>query len=145
MFTGRNFHQGDTQWFEIDALPQQANEIDKQFIAKSEKTGHAHALCGDYKMFSLANTEGFFIEVGEGGATLNHTAQSNLTDEYWDLNKVLDIADHRPTVFKKGVYYVGIQKRKKQFAKRTEKRGYQFKFRDDQLSMINSDWENVFD
>ena len=145
MFTGRSFHQGDTQWFEIDALPQQANEIDKQFIAKSEKTGHAHALCDDYKMFSLANTEGFFIEVGEGGATLNHTAQSNLTDEYWELNKVLDIADHRPTVFKMGVYYVGIQKRKKQFAKRTEKRGNQFKFRDDQLSMINSNWENVFD
>ncbi len=143
MFTGRNLHQGDTQWFELNSLPEDATKIEKQFVAKSEKTGHAHALCGDYEMFNVKNTEGFFVKVGEGGATLNHTAQSNLTPEYWDTNKELEIADHKPTRFKKGIYYVGIQKRKRHFAKRAEKFGFQFKFREKEIK--NEYWGNVMD
>jgi len=115
--TGRALHQGDRQWFEVKSLPSTAKPIKKTFIAKSEKTGHAHALCGDYEMFEQKGVDGFFIKVGTDGATLNHTRYQNLTPEYWDNNHLTEIADHKPTIFKKGTYFVGIQKRKKHFSK----------------------------
>lgn len=116
-FTGVNFHQGDCQFFEIDSLPEGIVKKEKTFIAKSEKSGHAHALCGDYEMFEKEGVDGFFIKVGTDGATLNHTGYQNLTEKYWDKNEILPIADHKPTIFKQGIYFVGIQKRKKHFSK----------------------------
>lgn len=121
-FTGKNnLHQGDTQFFSIDCLPKNAKKIEKTFIAKSEKSGHAHALCGDYELFELPNEEGHVIVVGTDGCTLNHTGYQNLTKQYWDKNQVMPVADHQPTVFSPGIYYVGIQKRKKHFSKVWEK------------------------
>jgi len=119
-FTGTAFHQGDTQWFELDALPEGVTRVEKQFIAKSERSGHAHALCGDYEMFTKEGVDGFFIKVGTDGCTLNHTGYANLTPEYWDRNAQLPVADHKPTVFKQGTYFVGIQRRKKHFSKTWE-------------------------
>lgn len=120
-FTENNKHQGDCQFFGIESIPTTAKKIKKNFIAKSERSGHAHAMCGDYEMFEDKDVDGFFIKVGTDGATLNHTGAQNLTPEYWDKNKVLPIADHKPTIFKQGIYYVGIQKRKKHFSKVWEK------------------------
>jgi len=123
-------HQGDVQMFSLSANPTNNGFIAKNFIAKSEKSGHAHALCGDYEQQvitleiergdSVVTEEGFIITVGKGGATMNHTKYENLTKEYWDNNTALPIADHQPTVLGKGIYYIGIQKRKKHFQKAWE-------------------------
>jgi hypothetical protein len=105
-----NAHQGDVQMHSIAKLPANAKKIAKTFFAKSEKTFHAHALCGDYELFE--NEVGSrFIVVGKDGATLNHTAYKNLTTEYWDRNEVLPVADHKPTLLPAGIYHVGIQRR----------------------------------
>lgn len=122
IFNGKfNAHQGDCQIFSIDGLPADAKKIAKTFIAKSEKSGHAHAMCGDYELFELPEEKGFIIKVGHDGCTLNHTGYQNLTTEYWDKNEVLPIADHKPTILHQGIYFVGIQKRKKHFSKVWEK------------------------
>ncbi len=111
--------QGDIQIFSIDAIPTEAKKVPKTFIAKSEKSGHAHALCGDYELYEVEG--GHVIKVGTDGATLNHTGYQNLTPEYWDKNKVMPIADHKPTMLNLGTYFVGIQQRKKHFSKIWEK------------------------
>jgi len=114
-----NAHQGDVQIFSIEAIPNGSKVIQKTFFAKSEKSGHCHALCGDYSLHELEN--GHAIAVGKAGATLNHTNISNLTDTYWDINKETPVADHQPTKLQEGFYYIGIQRRKKPFSKVWEK------------------------
>ncbi len=109
-----NAHQGDVQIFSLGSLPEGAKQVAKQFIAKSEKSGHAHALCGDYEMFEVEN--GHCIRVGSDGATLNHTGFQNLTEEYWDRNEELPVADHKPTRIPQGIYFVGIQRKADPFA-----------------------------
>jgi hypothetical protein len=105
-----NAHQGDVQMHSIAKLPTDAKKVEKTFFAKSEKTFHAHALCGDYELYETeVGTR--FIVVGKEGATLNHTAYKNLTTEYWDRNEVLPVADHKPTLLPAGIYHVGIQRR----------------------------------
>lgn len=113
-FTNKNFHQGDVQVFGISEIPKEAKPLPKQFIAKSEKSGHCHALCGDYEMFEVEN--GHVVAVGSDGATMNHTRHENLTQEYWDKNEALQVADHKPTSIPKGIYFVGIQRKADPFA-----------------------------
>lgn len=112
-------HQGDVQITSISEIPSGVKQIEKTFIAKSEKSGHAHALCGDYELYE--SETGHVIVVGTDGCTLNHTGYQNLTPEYWNTNKALPIADHKPTLLKQGIYFIGIQKRKKHFSKIFEK------------------------
>jgi len=115
-------HQGDVEIFSISALPDNIKELPKTFFAKSEKSGHCHALCGDYKLMETPDIpEAFLVEVGTDGATLNHTGLHNLTSEYWDKNQTTEVADHQPTKLDKGLYIIGIQKRKKHFSKQWEK------------------------
>lgn len=114
-------HQGDCQILSVDGVPSTAKKIAKTFIAKSEKSGHAHAMCGDYELYELENKNGFVIKVGSDGCTLNHTGYHNLTEEYWDKNQVMPVADHKPTILTEGTYFIGIQKRKKHFSKVWEK------------------------
>lgn len=114
-------HQGDVELFSIESIPSFAKQINKTFIAKSEKSGHAHAMCGDYELYELPEQKGHIIKVGSDGCTLNHTGYQNLTQEYWDVNKVMPIADHKPTILQQGIYFIGIQKRKKHFSKVWEK------------------------
>jgi hypothetical protein len=112
-------HQGDVQIFSIANIPANAKKIAKTFFAKSEKSGHAHAMCGDYELFE--SESGHIVKVGSDGATLNHTGYHNLTADYWDKNQLMEVADHKPTVLKEGVYFIGIQRRKKPFSKVWEK------------------------
>jgi|SRR5208337_4311562 len=112
-------HQGDVQIFSIESIPEEAKKVEKTFIAKSEKSGHCHALCGDYDLYELEDS--FIVKVGTDGCTLNHTKLENLTSEYWNKNQVTEIADHKPTILEKGLYFFGIQKRKKHFSKLWEK------------------------
>ncbi len=112
-------HQGDVQIYSIESIPENAKSIEKTYFAKSEKSGHCHALCGDYSLYEVEG--GHVINIGEEGAILNHTQLSNLTKEYWNENKVTKIADHKPTTLVKGTYFVGIQVRKKPFSKIWEK------------------------
>ena len=115
-------HQGDVEIFSIDSLPSNVKTLPKTFFAKSEKSGHCHALCGDYKLMETSDIpEAFLVEVGSDGATLNHTGLHNLTNEYWDKNQVTEIADHQPTVLEKGLYVIGIQQRKQHFKKQWER------------------------
>ena len=107
-------HQGDVQIFSIESIPGGAKKIAKTFFAKSEKSGHCHALCGDYELFEVEN--GHIIKVGSDGATLNHTGFQELTEEYWDKNQLKKVADHKPTSIPQGVYFVGIQRKADPFA-----------------------------
>ena len=116
---GFQAHQGDVQIFEIGSLPTNIKSVAKTFFAKSERSGHCHALCGDYELMEVDT--GHIIKVGSDGATLNHTGYSSLTEEYWDKNQIMPIADHKPTSIPEGIYFVGIQKRKKHFSSVWEK------------------------
>lgn len=101
-------HQGDVQFFSIDKMPENVKKINKQFIAASEKTGHVHALSGKYDMYEY--DDGFIIDVKEE-SILNHTDKNILFGENWNDPKVLPSKDHNPSTIKKGLYYVGIQRR----------------------------------
>ena len=54
-------HQGDVEIFSIDALPKNVNKLTKTFLAKSEKSGHCHALCGDYELMECPDIPGAFL------------------------------------------------------------------------------------
>lgn len=111
-------HQGDTQWFTVDGIPSTAKKLNKQFIAASEKSGNVHALCGNYDMYEYE--DGFVIDVKED-CVLNHTANELLNEKTWTKPVELPERDHRSSVIKKGVYYVGIQRRFDPLAKQMEK------------------------
>lgn len=111
-------HQGDTQWYTIDKLPKSAKKVDKRFIAQSEVSGNVHALCGDYDMYE---TEDGFIINAKKDCVLNHTAQAELSQKAFREAKELPMRDHRSSVIKKGLYYVGIQRRFNPLEKAMEK------------------------
>lgn len=101
-------HQGDTQWFSVDKIPQNAKKIEKQFIAASERSGSFHALFGEYDMFEYE--DGFCIDVKED-CILNHSLQQHLSGKSLDDLVELPKKDHRHSIIKKGKYFVGIQQR----------------------------------
>ena len=101
-------HQGDTQWFSIDEIPENAKKVEKQFLAASEKTGHVHALSGNYDLYEVE--DGFIVDVKED-SVLNHTLKTLLNEKSWNEPKTLPSQDHKPSVIKKGLYYVGIQRK----------------------------------
>lgn len=101
-------HQGDVQFYSIDKLPENAVKVNKQFIAASERTGHVHALSGNYDMYQYG--ENFVIDVKED-SFLNHTQISELNEETWAVPKVLPEQDHKPSTIKRGKYFVGVQRR----------------------------------
>lgn len=109
-FKNNNFHQGDTQWFQIASIPEGAKKVEKQFIAHSERSGSVHALFGNYDMYELE--DGFVIEAHED-CILNHSLKSLLegTGVTLDDAKVLPKKDHRHSVIPKGIHFVGIQQR----------------------------------
>lgn len=112
-YNGQMYHQGDVQIFGVDSLPANARPIAKRFFAKSEKSGHVHALCGNYELYEDPEVEGaFYVRVFGEGAVLNHTLEANTHEPtFFDSRVIAEIADHRPTFFKPGVYKVGIQRR----------------------------------
>lgn len=101
-------HQGDTQWFTIDEIPETAKKIENSFIARSEKSGSVHVLCGDYDMYEYE--EGFIMDVKEP-CILNHTFESNLSQCSIKEARELPLKDHRHSVINPGKYIVGIQRR----------------------------------
>lgn len=110
-------HHGDVQVFSIENIPSNAVKLEKNtFIAKSENSGHAHALCGDYDMYELP-TGGFCVNVKGELAVMNHAKYEILTDKALADPKETAIADHKPVSIPKGVYFIGIQRRVNPFAK----------------------------
>ncbi len=109
-FTGKNLHQGDCQFFEINSIPQNAKKIEKQFIAASEKSGSLHALFGNYDMYELE--DGFVIDAKED-CIINHSLKEVLNGTGVTLNeaKILPKKDHRHSILEKGIHFVGIQQR----------------------------------
>jgi len=107
-FTGNNFHQGDTQWFSIDKLPDDIKKIEKQFIAASEQSGSFHALFGNYDIYE--DKDCFVIDAKEE-CILNHSLKESLRDKSLNIAEVLPKKDHRHTIVPKGIYIVGIQQR----------------------------------
>lgn len=96
----------DVQWFSLAKLPKGAKKVQKQFIAASEKTGSFHALFGNYDMYELE--DGFAVDVKED-CILNHSLKEHVQGISMDQVKELPKKDHRHSVVKKGLYYVGIQ------------------------------------
>lgn len=107
-FQNKSFHQGDTQWFSLESLPNNLKKVEKQFIAASERSGSFHALFGNYDMYE--QDSGFIIDVKEE-CILNHSLKEHLDKEGMNTKKILPKKDHRHTVVPKGVYFVGIQQR----------------------------------
>lgn len=106
-------HQGDCQFFIIDAIPTTAKKINKTFVAESERSGSMHALCGDYEMYvdEDAAPGGFIIDA-KTDCILNHSLQRELASiEALNEAKVLPKKDHRHSVLPAGKYVVGIQQR----------------------------------
>jgi len=103
-------HQGDTQWYSITEIPQNATKVKKQFIAASEQSGSFHALFGNYDMYQV--DDGFVIDAKED-CILNHSLEQELLKNGISLNEaeVLPKKDHRHSIIKKGKYIVGIQNR----------------------------------
>lgn len=103
-------HQGDTQWFKIDQIPQNAKKIEKRFIAASERSGSFHALFGNYDMYETDS--GFVLDVKEE-SVLNHSLEAELKKAGISMSKagILPKKDHRHSVIKPGIYRVGIQNR----------------------------------
>jgi hypothetical protein len=119
-FTNKQLHQGDVQFFEIKELPKTAKKVEKQFIAKSERTGSFHALFGDYDMYEVE--EGFIIDAKED-CILNHSLEELLKGTGVSLSeaKVLPKKDHRHSIIPKGIHFVGIQQRFDPLAGKKEK------------------------
>lgn len=109
-FTNNNFHQGDTQWFQINSIPKGAKKVEKQFIAHSERSGSVHALFGNYDMYEVE--DGFVVEAHED-CILNHSLKALIEGTGVTLSeaKVLPKKDHRHSVIPKGIHFVGIQQR----------------------------------
>lgn len=112
-YLGEAYHQGDVQVFKVDRVAEGARRVAKCFFAKSERTGHVHALCGDYELYEDPEVSGaYYVRVYGEGAVLNHTRFEELSDPmFFDRREICRVADHRPTFFKPGVYRVGIQRR----------------------------------
>ena len=110
IFTGKNYMQGDCQFFNIDKLPFNLKKIEKQFIAASERSGSFHAAFGDYELLQDEETGNMFIDA-KGEIIINHSLKSDLEGISFDEAKILNKKDHRHTILPKGVYFVGIQNR----------------------------------
>ena len=98
----------DTQWFAIDNIPKEATKINKVFVAASEQSGSVHVLCGNYDMYKLE--DGFCVDVLED-CRINHTFKENVNEQSIKKNIELPPKDHRSSILKKGLYFVGIQRR----------------------------------
>lgn len=109
-FTGKNFHQGDSEFFQLSSLPNGLKKIEKQYIAASERSGSFHALFGVYDMYE--HESGFVLDVKEE-CILNHSLEQVLKGAGISLSTpdVLPKKDHRHTVVEPGIYFVGIQQR----------------------------------
>jgi hypothetical protein len=101
-------HQGDTQWYTIEDIPSNAERIENQFIAASERSGSFHALFGDYDMYQT--DDGFVIDAKDE-CVLNHSLKENLNGVTLNEKKILKKKDHRHSIIKKGKYFVGIQQK----------------------------------
>ena len=98
----------DTQWFAIDNIPKEATKINKVFVAASEQSDSVHVLCGNYDMYELE--DGFCVDVLED-CRINHTFKENVNKQSIKKNIELPPKDHRSSILKKGLYFVGIQRR----------------------------------
>jgi len=101
-------HQGDTQWFQINNIPNNAKKVEKKFIAESERSGSFHALFGEYQMYE--SNDGFYIDAKED-CILNHSLKQELEEINMDIATKLPKKDHRESIIPKGIYFVGIQNR----------------------------------
>ncbi|MDR1813541.1 MAG: hypothetical protein LBR18_01670, partial [Tannerella sp.] len=99
--------QGDTQWFSVDKIPEDAFKIETRFIAASEKS--VHALCGKYDMYEGLDGV-IYVDVHEE-CVLNHTYHQNLGVKGYNRTVTLPEKDHRHSVIAPGQYSVGIRKR----------------------------------
>jgi hypothetical protein len=100
--------QGDCEFFLIEKIPSDAIKIEKQFIAESERSGSLHGLFGNYDQYEVDG--GFCLDVKED-CILNHTLKENLNGISMEEVKVLPKKDHRHSIIRKGLYYVGIQQK----------------------------------
>jgi hypothetical protein len=110
-FEGTSFHQGDSQFFKLKALPKGLKKIEKRYIAASERSGSFHALFGKYDMYELEDGN-MVVDVQEE-CVLNHSLKEVLEGTGVTLNdaKILQKKDHRHTMIPPGIYAVGIQQR----------------------------------
>jgi hypothetical protein len=108
-FIKQHGHQGDTQWFEIDRIPENAVKTEKQYIAASERSGSFHALFGNYDQYDVEG--GVVIETKEE-CVLNHSLKEHLGNSTLNEAKVLPKKDHRHSIIPAGkIFFVGIHRK----------------------------------
>jgi len=98
--------KGDTQWFSVDRIPEEACKIKMRFIAASERS--VHALCGKYDMYEGLDRV-IYVDVHEE-CVLNHTYRQNIGIKGYNRTVTLPEKDHRHSVIAPGFYAVGINK-----------------------------------
>lgn len=101
-------HQGDVQFFTCEVNFKKLKKINKQFLAKSEKSGSMHALFGDYDMYEV---EGGFVIDAKEELVLNHSLQRDLEGITFDTKTITPKKDHRHSIIPKGIYFTSIQER----------------------------------
>lgn len=115
-YTSFAAHQGDVQIYGVDSIPSGARQVKKQYFARSERTGHIHALCGQYDLYEDPTVpNAFYVRVYGEGAVLNHVREQGF--DHWDEAIALEVADHKPVFLPEGLYRVGIQRRFDPFAR----------------------------
>lgn len=112
-------HQGDVQFFSINAIPATAIKIKHKPIALGEHSGHQHVLTGDVQLFEF---EGRIIAaVGEDGARLQHCHESNFNESCWNTTEEIPVADHNSIMLPPGNYEFFIQNAYNPYSKLMEK------------------------
>lgn len=112
-----NGHAGDTQYFSIDNLPKNAKKVKKQPIAFGESHNHAHIITGDYELFQDEKNI-FYIKTGPGKTLAQHTFESMITNETYDSQELVTVADHLPCeLLPKKIYRVGIHRKYEPYKK----------------------------
>ena len=116
-----NGHAGDTQYFSIDKLPETAKKVAQQPIALGEQHNHAHIITGDCELFQ-DDENVFYVKTGKGKTLAQHTFESMITNDTYNKQETIEIADHNPCeLLPNTIYRVGIHKKYNPYQKIWEK------------------------
>lgn len=116
-----NGHGGDVQCFSIDTLPKTAKKVNQQPLALGESHNHAHIVTGDCELFQ-DDEQVFYVKTGSGKSWLQHTFESQITQETYNSQEPVEIADHLPDeLLPNTIYKIGIHRKYNPYQKIWEK------------------------
>lgn len=116
-----NGHNGDVQYFSIDILPEVVKKVKQQPVAFGETHNHAHIITGDCELFQ-DDSSIFYVKTGPGKSWVQHTFENLITQETYNKQEPVEIADHLPKeLLPNTVYKIGIHRKYNPYQKIWEK------------------------